>query len=443
MLPSIRYYIILIFIILHSVVAGQELSTVSEVYDFEIGDIFHARYDEDAYYSDFYTRIDNIEILDKYYSIDNEKIFYVQSVNSKFISNYDPDWTYNNYIQTISFGDLDSAISHNYIEIDTAYSDPDYYNGRKINFGEYIDYSQWTSEEIKYVNGCGRAYYMWHYEDISWSISRKYQLKYFKKGEEEWGNPISALDKSTVEEIFNFNVGDKFHYRDSSYSSKNLGSGNCQYSNVEITGKYHSASGDTVFYIRKVKNTMGESFNDTVFYTDLDSFIRVDGTEIDSVFYSTGLFNERKTNQITIVAEEPPISSQEKFWYTDGCGLTYYILQILNNDSVFLRSLIYYEKGEEEWGEPFYVGIGEPYLYDMILYVYPNPANCLLFISPPPISSWIPSYQVFDMHGKVILSGAFHDFSYEINVSDLTGGVYILVLDDGQKIYSQKIVINR
>lgn len=166
---------------------SQEISKVSEIYDYEIGDIFHFYHVGTYNWSIGMIEHINTSIVDKYYSFNNDTLFYIQEVTGDY-TEYPPDTTiYYSYSDTIKYFNLDSAI--NYGGIDTVYIDPNLYNGRKIN---YKLQSYWDRYfEYKYVDGCGRAYYFYQFSDPPFpGLEEKNELIYFLKGEEEWGEPF-------------------------------------------------------------------------------------------------------------------------------------------------------------------------------------------------------------------------------------------------------------
>jgi hypothetical protein len=169
-------WVCLIAILLTSLPSqSQEISTVGEIYDYEIGDIYHFKFfaSSSTQWGSSYT---NIEIVDKMYSSGYDTLYYVQDIAFQRIH---PNPTLEYYIDTVFYIDLDSLIRMG--DIDTVYSIPELYNGRTINTAWY-DF--WAFD---YVNGCGEA-------EVSYndgvSVSSSDALVYYKKGEEEWGTPI-------------------------------------------------------------------------------------------------------------------------------------------------------------------------------------------------------------------------------------------------------------
>lgn len=107
-------------------------------------------------------------------------------------SSFDINWTYDYYIDTVYYGQLDSLINSG--QIDTVYSDDELYNGRLINYVQ--DTVNNNTHIRKYVEECGLA--LERYYNLS-LITGSYveELFYFKKGDEEWGSPMYV----SVEEL--------------------------------------------------------------------------------------------------------------------------------------------------------------------------------------------------------------------------------------------------
>lgn len=174
--------LILLISLTPNTLKSQGISTVREIYDFEINDIFHHEY-RGGNGTDGERIISNIEIINKYYSTDSNTVYYVIDCAKKSISSWNPEWTYAFYVDTINYTNLDSLISMG--EIDTVYSDINQYHGRLINQWEVNDGNYHLVS--KYVVGCGNA--EWYSFNAGGGESSDY-LVYYKKGTEEWGYPL-------------------------------------------------------------------------------------------------------------------------------------------------------------------------------------------------------------------------------------------------------------
>jgi len=191
----------------------QEISTIGEIYDFEIGDKFH--YEEFGLYgwgvSGFMKKtIDTI--IDKYYSSNGIMVYYETYRQVAEISEWDPYWTYDTTIFVQSYSHVDSLINDG--NIDTVYTNPILYNDRIIN---YKKYGIVEVIKIKWVEGCGLTWHYW--DDPEWGNNIESNLVYYKKGEEEWGTPVIILNteenlfKSVELVLYPNPARDKFHIK--------------------------------------------------------------------------------------------------------------------------------------------------------------------------------------------------------------------------------------
>lgn len=245
----------------------------------------------------------------------------------------------------------------------------------------------------------------------------------------------SSQTISTNREIYNFDVGDVFHYR---HQMSGPSSGAIITMNVEIAGRYFSNDLDTVFYIRDIISkstgsgipTSIVSYTDTVFYSSLDSLIN--SGIVDSVFYDTNLYNGRKINRDT---------NSYFDLYVDSLGkvrdLIYYEPITLTLNEV---RLVYYRKGTEEWGDPVYLGLRDDFV-SMNVKVFPNPTSTkinIVFDQNPKESLLI---ELFDITGRLISIYAPPKQKNSIfNITDLQEGIYILNIKSSDE-FSKSIKI--
>lgn len=187
-------------------IIGRRLLTYGEIYDYEIGDVFHrSTYVEGGSYPTVY---DAYEVLDKYFSPGQDTVFYQMSRI---------EWWY--YIGGLSEIHFDTLIE-SYYELDNILYDgklptetmwfPDsssiysyelyYYaetfNGRMLYYGPYeifpspvypdTCFDMMGTDFTSYIEGCGS--YIHLYGDYHNCMPCQ-RLDYFKKGDEEWGIP--------------------------------------------------------------------------------------------------------------------------------------------------------------------------------------------------------------------------------------------------------------
>ncbi|NOR87003.1 MAG: T9SS type A sorting domain-containing protein [Bacteroidales bacterium] len=180
----------ILFLSLANISFAQEYPTIGEIYDYDIGDIFHIseiyEYGESGiqYIESTYK---NIEVLDKYYSLNEDTVYYDLFIKKQEIYGEDSSYMYYvEYYPTIWISDLEAIKSG-----DTLIENPDLYNGRKTvqTSGEYISGPDEDSWSDTWTVGCGNTYH--YHNSWSWGSMQSHihtdQLVYYKKGEEEWG----------------------------------------------------------------------------------------------------------------------------------------------------------------------------------------------------------------------------------------------------------------
>jgi|GEM_PF-6348056 len=302
-------------------------------------------------------------------------------------------------------------------------------------------------------------------------VSKNYGLLNFKS----WLNypDTSATEKAykldvqipTRREVYDYDVGDIFHY------SMSAGSfGPPIYTNVMILNKWYSPQSDTVFY---EINTIGESRTvdlttipptvtyyrsqtyDTIHHTHLDEII-MDGVAGEMLYHKgssgyisnmgpTNLVNHRIAFEGSFGWHYDTINT---CYFTSGNQLYYGYGKGIGNTWTYGRhggvfnpfideKLIYYQKGTETWGSPYNVNIGitESEWDHSKLIVYPNPAKDQIRIRGLEESSRI---RIIDLHGKILIDQTIRAKEL-INLSGFSSGVYLVEVQVKGEIFRKKI----
>ena len=169
----------------YSTVKSQEIATIGEIYDYEIGDEFHSFTDYDLFPTVF-EKLIITRITDKIIHPDIDSITYYRHKSVVKYDLYNGDTTYQEIFDTIGYHHLDSLI--NLGSWYSVFIDPELYNGREINRGYWINQPPVQRNYNEYILGCGGSYsHVYYYMQGG---STTHNLVYFKKGEEEWGNPL-------------------------------------------------------------------------------------------------------------------------------------------------------------------------------------------------------------------------------------------------------------
>lgn len=261
----------------------------------------------------------------------------------------------------------------------------------------------------------------------------------------------NSQDISAISEIYNYDIGDEFQYRESTINMVHL-EGYITYSNIEILDKYYSLNQDTLYYSRSCYDTTYYVYDDistwcflnyidTISISNLDSLIRFG--DIDTVYTDPSLYNGRKINSWSPSKKIIQFDSTLNEKYIEGCGGPC-LLQAWNSQYgdpiVHKIELIYYLKGGEQWGDPFFVNTANLILEDDSYSIFPNPVNSFINFQFPgqnKPSSAIAA--IYNISGKVIKRFKLNHTN-RLDLSDLKPGVYILVVTTNDRIIREKII---
>ena len=207
----------IVFLLLSNFTYSQEFPTRGEVYDYDIGDVFHIK-EEDYYENGGVVELSNIEVIDKTFSINGDAVYYQYFVRRYVSSSESPD----PYIEEVIENDFYTALDIEFIG-ETVFEDPNMYNGRRTVSGSYIIGYEYV--EYKFSVGCGKTYFEFDYNDPDEWSEYTIQVLYFKKGDEEWGqeqiivglNEIETLNRLLV---FPNPVSDNLNIKNANPSSK-------------------------------------------------------------------------------------------------------------------------------------------------------------------------------------------------------------------------------
>jgi hypothetical protein len=105
------------------------------------------------------------------------------------------------------------------------------------------------------------------------------------------------------------------------------------------------------------------------------------------------------------------------------------------------RKLVYYKKGDEEWGNPLVIGLDE--LAEKRPAVAPNPANNeirLMHLNQYPTID----FYLYDVNGRQLIMLPQHQTSTLIDLSGLSGGMYFYrIVHEGKTLHANKLLIQR
>ena len=120
--------------------------------------------------------------------------------------------------------------------------------------------------------------------------------------------------------------------------------------------------------------------------------------------------------------------------YIKGLGGPYYYCNSFWNEME--RKLVYYKKGDTEWGTPleYNVGISTPELTEHEINMYPNPTTGMTYFSIRGVSSAL-EISIYSIMGKEVLQKTI--VNQELDLSFLPKGMYLVKIS-GKEFYGVK-----
>jgi len=283
-------------------------------------------------------------------------------------------------------------------------------------------------------------------------------------------NPKTGVQNLTWFDVNDFEPGDELHILDESSSWYGDGSGHAITNKAMYKYLDRTDYEDSIVYHYSRRQSIFTTWSDSSsfkFYNDtLKEIIKPD-TLFDKlpgepiVFSDFSMFNYVMTKGPILSKEDPSdlewyFHSSDSCWFmpiTDGClsvdtylqglGGPYY--SCINAFSLggAERKLVYYKKGETEWGSPLVITqVSDPVTY--AISVFPNPAKDFITISLQGSHAGKLKFTMFDLNGRIVINEIIDASEKLINIAAVTPGVYLYRLTEPDRIvYLNKIVIDR
>src|SRR5210317_514100 len=102
-----KILILLLLLLMPAVIFSQNFSTWGEIYDFEIGDIFHI-HEKQIIEEDTLLVKSVIEITDKSFSGNLDTVYYLQYIQTFTYTSEFQEWVYESRYDTTAYTDLNS-----------------------------------------------------------------------------------------------------------------------------------------------------------------------------------------------------------------------------------------------------------------------------------------------------------------------------------------------
>ena len=286
-------------------------------------------------------------------------------------------------------------------------------------------------------------------------------------------NPQIGLQLLTPRKIYNFNIGDEFHYKEASGNLPDI----YNISRViKVIGKYTSANTDTIRYnLSDYSETETQHYDfsnpqtPTYFstyssattnyirpYIVSDSIIypvihRLSKNQISNDLQAISLRLDASQNgRLTQVIDSFPVNDGSNCWTrpTDA-GIYSELLEgaayLYHDRGSFIPNnerLVYYKKGSETWGEPLTLSTYTP-SKNTNLSLYPNPLKQGEQLHIQTSNFKVQRLAVYNTTGnKVLESASTADAIESLDVSQLQPGLYIIQLvNSNNEFTSSKFII--
>jgi len=264
---------------------------------------------------------------------------------------------------------------------------------------------------------------------------------------------FTAQSYLTIGEVFDFNINDEFHYTKENQPSNG--------ERITVIDKYYSINSDTVFYtlLHDIYNVIPDysvsppgsiyvfdTIIDTIFYSNLNMPIYYLWPQNDPEFVFYDSIKELDTNFCNIEMNSYYIQqySFEPSWfkrsYGRGIGITldywHYQGNGVSQFPVWER-MIYYKKDSMNCGSPDLTSLGLTNLNGQEdFFIFPNPSDGIISIDN--ISSQKINIKVFNATGE--LKYKEQNISSEIDLSNLSNGIYILEIEINSQFYFERLI---
>ena len=310
----------------------------------------------------------------------------------------------------------------------------------------------------------------------NYGFASLYNLYEFPENTDKYASiPFNPL---TIADVYNFEPGDIFHYE---FGGPGVPE---NYKIITILSKWSSQDNDTIYYKQKEF-----SYFNQLYYDSIPHIITTTLLDTTTVHYSnpsallSNLMPHQKNPHSAFNLGQYSLCSISSKWngrttltfdysslytfnpevncftasfeptytnisYTKGCGKSDEIHSDPAENFGWHNTLIYYKQGNEIWGDPtIHTSVAQNAKPESLFEVSPNPFRNNLEIrvelkTPGSISFLIYSItgqQMFKIEENIKQPGIH---SYKPDLSDLPGGVYILVYKTGDHIQYKKIIRN-
>ncbi|MFC0878252.1 T9SS type A sorting domain-containing protein [Saccharicrinis sp. FJH2] len=311
----------------------------------------------------------------------------------------------------------------------------------------------------------------------NYGLVQTFDMYYFTLSDEEYSyfqsvpdsyilaglsSPKIGVQNLTWFDVYDFNIGDELHITDVSmqldfdYSSESINksifiyfdkvstSSSITYKISRKESKYKDYDGVKTF----------EYIHDTITQTIVSNEL------FDNYLPGEPVFYENSAKTFSMISDNVKIDlspymeiykTEDSCWANgiwDGCfpenrfykglGGPYYYCEYAGYSE---RKLVYYKKGDIEWGTPLVITAIDEKQAENKINIYPNPTSDVITIESNNVTEEI-FFELTDLNGRQILEKELKSNSEIIKLMDLEPGIYIYTIRNSNNIYkTDKLII--
>lgn len=309
------------------------------------------------------------------------------------------------------------------------------------------------------------------YDDYD-NISKEYSQTFEIIG---MTDPRKGKIFTTPRQIFDFEVGDEFHYQGFIEDGDNYEYRDYQ-TIIKVTDKTITNNGDSIIYnfeetqrIRKpIINPILDSLTkysrkislefDNKFFLPYEPIIYnewkgYNSAPYDLPYYYKSMISKYNGRIMTIGAGNECFSTNDNIcWrsiHADGGGGDVFLIEGIGNRSVDFygmfykntNTLVYYKKGDETWGTPVDLTSVREGLQDDIN-IHPNPIRNGEILNIDCGNQEISSFKITNLLGyEIPTKSNFDNTQNGIAINNLAPGFYYIVIEAGSRIYHKSMLV--
>ncbi|MHC1777365.1 MAG: T9SS type A sorting domain-containing protein [Lentimicrobium sp.] len=260
---------------------------------------------------------------------------------------------------------------------------------------------------------------------------------------------ISAQEYLIMRVVNDFDVGDEFHYETHIEESGvwQAFRETDELENITITGKSFSAANDTVFYTQNYVHRIIRSgiiwdtiMIEQVFYTPLDCTTKnIHGYQGSNPNHSDPeIYSGRIRNSFS----DGDFNGSLGIEFAEGLGMTrsWWDHSGQGTSANYRRNLVYYKKGDEEWGTRTPV-IPEVPNGNGGMRIYPNPSSDETTLTREGRESAI--LIICDYKGRIVKTENFEGQIKKLNTGFLKPGMYMIMISGDNQTESARLFIQK